>query len=454
MIIGSSLSLNAQQELSWDQYLTLVLQQNPMAQRAELIQESGIARLLEARGGFDPKFDFDYNHKDFEGTHYYGLLDGAIKVPTPFAVELKGGYERNRGIYRGEQNTVPDAGLIYAGLTAPLGEGLFMDERRFKLQKAKLGVELARQEQIIALNDLLYQASAVYFEWFKAQSLLALYNEGLELARFRVRGIRASVQQGDRAAIDTVEANLQIQLRELDVQSAEIDLQIQENLLTTFLWQDSQPAAQLISTAVPAVSAQEYRDSLGVWNMELLTNHPKLRKLAIKQRQLEFEQRWKKEQLKPTVDLVYNVLHEPINENGVSDINFRNFKGGVVFQSSLLLRKERAGVRLAELKLRDNDLDRVFTQQDLMQKATQYRVQVELMQEQLVRAQTLADNYQRMLDGERMRFENGESSLFLINTREQSYLNAREKVIETAIKLLKAKAAYYWATVTFRQLPQ
>ncbi|SKB43054.1 hypothetical protein [Dyadobacter psychrophilus] len=43
-------------------------------------------------------------------------------------------------------------------------------------------------------------------------------------------------------------------------------------------------------------------------------------------------------------------------------------------------------------------------------------------------------NYQQLVKAEKMRFSNGESSLFLINSRENKALEARQKLID-----LKAK---------------
>jgi hypothetical protein len=42
----------------------------------------------------------------------------------------------------------------------------------------------------------------------------------------------------------------------------------------------------------------------------------------------------------------------------------------------------------------------------------------------------MVDNYQALLNGEIMKSENGESSVFLINTRETELLDARIKLLK------------------------
>ena len=49
------------------------------------------------------------------------------------------------------------------------------------------------------------------------------------------------------------------------------------------------------------------------------------------------------------------------------------------------------------------------------------------------------------LKNETLRFNNGESSLFLVNTRENKVLEMQQKIIELQVKLLKAKYSLDWA---------
>jgi outer membrane protein TolC len=71
---------------------------------------------------------------------------------------------------------------------------------------------------------------------------------------------------------------------------------------------------------------------------------------------LEIDNRLKKEQLKPTLNLNYNLLNEPINSNPYNGLSINNYKWGLTFEMPLLLRKERGDLGLAKLKLQDEQL--------------------------------------------------------------------------------------------------
>ncbi|WP_221393492.1 hypothetical protein [Dyadobacter sp. NIV53] len=55
------------------------------------------------------------------------------------------------------------------------------------------------------------------------------------------------------------------------------------------------------------------------------------------------------------------------------------------------------------------------------------------------------DNYQKLVQAEQIRFANGESSLFLINSRENKALEAREKLIELKTKYFQTAYSLQWS---------
>lgn len=79
-------------------------------------------------------------------------------------------------------------------------------------------------------------------------------------------------------------------------------------------------------------------------------------------------------------------------------------------------------------------------------KMKQNRAELNTLQAQLnLMEQTLQAN-QRLLKGEEIRFSLGESSLFLINARENKLLEIQEKILETENKLLKNGLEGKWLT--------
>jgi len=67
------------------------------------------------------------------------------------------------------------------------------------------------------------------------------------------------------------------------------------------------------------------------------------------------------------------------------------------------------------------------------------------LQQQIIALQTTLNGYESLLRAEYLKFQNGESSLFLINSRESKLLEIAEKLVMTRIKYFKAQFASEWA---------
>ncbi len=74
-------------------------------------------------------------------------------------------------------------------------------------------------------------------------------------------------------------------------------------------------------------------------------------------------------------------------------------------------------------------------------KVRNYFKQFEALQKQIRTQESAYTNYQSLVKAEEMRFENGESSLFLINSREMKSLEAAEKLADLKAYLQKTTFA-------------
>ena len=189
--------------LSYDDFNAIVRQHHPVAVQSELIKQKGDATVQMARGGFDPKIGTDVSQKYFKGDQYYSLIDAGLKVPTWFGIELNAGYEQNGGSFLNPENSTSGGGLVFAGISVPVGRGLFIDERRAELRKAQIYQKSTKVEQRLMMNELLYEAGKAYWEWFQAYETLRVYEEALELAQFRFESVKQEAEAGDKPSIDT-----------------------------------------------------------------------------------------------------------------------------------------------------------------------------------------------------------------------------------------------------------
>lgn len=198
--------------MSFSEYLGYVKKFHPIAKQAELTIQIGQANLMKARGGFDPKIEVDNDRKKFKNTEYYDQLNATFKIPTWYGIELKGNFEQNSGDFLNPELFVPDDGLYSAGISASLGQGLFINERMADLKKAKFFRDQTAADREILINQILFDASVAYFNWLQAYNEVQTIETFLANAETRFQGVKRSAEQGDKAAIDSVEAKITVKI--------------------------------------------------------------------------------------------------------------------------------------------------------------------------------------------------------------------------------------------------
>lgn len=431
--------------LSYQEYLAFVKKFHPVARQAGLQLEIGEARLLQARGGFDPKIEVDYDRKEFKGTEYYDILNSTFKIPTWYGVELKANFEQNSGVYLNPQLTVPPDGLFSAGVSVDVGQGMFINERMAALRSARIFQEQSVAERDLMVNEVLYEASLAYFDWLEVYNEMAIYEEFLETANERFLGVSQNALLGEVPAIDTVEAKISVQNRLLELEQARVNL-VKERLdVSNFLWLDNNVPVELQPHMVPDRQLPAKIDTildipLDIPLETVLENHPKLRSLEFKLRALEIEQRLYRNNLLPEVNLEYNFLTP---EPEFQTLTRANYKAGVSVRIPLFLRKERGALRLANFKVQDATFDIQLNERQIENKILGVYQELESYRLQNALAADMVANYQMMLNAEERKMAFGESSLFLINTREIRLIEARLKQNELLIKFLDANARLF-----------
>lgn len=432
--------------LRFNEYLGYVKKFHPIAKQAELALSTGQANLLKARGGFDPKLDVDYARKDFKGTEYYDRLNATFKIPTWYGIELKGNFEQNEGVYINSDETVPDDGLYSAGVSLSLGRGSWINERMATLKRAKLFREQSKADRDLLVNQILFDASLAYFKWLQAYKDSRVYANFLENAQVRFIGIKKSALAGDIAAIDTVEAKIAVQNRALELEQARVTLVNQSMELSNFLWLGDNIPVNLQPNVIPDEDLDiEIDQTFEILGKPLdsfsLENHPKLKSLGFKVDGLKVDKRLKTNKLLPTIDLEYNLLTE--TPEYLNSFETEYYKGGVTFQLPLFLRKERGDLKLAKIKLMDAQLELDNAEVAIQNKVTAIYNELDSFENQNRLIGDIVDSYERMLTAEERKFSFGESSLFLINSRESKLIDAVLKQNAVQNKYFTAKAKLF-----------
>tara|TARA_R110002051_G_scaffold119068_2_gene192672 strand:+ start:412 stop:1815 length:1404 start_codon:yes stop_codon:yes gene_type:complete len=432
--------------LRFGEYLGYVKKYHPIAKQAELALATGQANLMRARGGFDPKIEVDFDQKDFKGTTYYDKLNAAFKIPTWYGLELKGKFEQNEGTYLNPENNVPEDGLYSAGISFSLGQGFWINERMATLKQAKLFREQSKADRDLLVNQILFKASLAYFDWLQAYNEMEIFNNFYANAQIRFVGIKQSALAGEIAAIDTVEAKIVVQDRALGLEQAKVRMMNKSLELSNFLWLNDNVPIELQSNVVPDSRLDEDIDTtLEIMGKPLdsfsIENHPKLKSLNYKIEGLEVDKRFKANKLLPKIDLEYNFITE--TPELINSLETQNYKAGINFQLPLFLRKERGDLKLAKFKLQDAQFELDNTQIELRNKIIAIYRELESFEVQNQLIADIVNNYQAMLTAEERKFSFGESSIFLINSRENKLIDSELKKNQVQNKYFTTKAKLF-----------
>lgn len=435
-----------QGQLSPDAFLQRVRSNHPIAKQAILLDPEAKATLLAARGGFDPKVYGDWERKSFDGKNYFNIAEGGLKLPTWYGIEGKLGYNYASGINLSPENKLPTEGQAVLGASVTLLQGLMIDERRANLFQARILQRANLAEQRLLINDLLYEATKAYWDWSLADAWIRTYEAAVRNAELRLEGIRGSWEQGDRPAIDTLEALIQVQDRQLELNNAWLYFRNARLALQNFNWEDGRAVA-IDSTLRPLPLSDLIPDAVAmVLSDTLAAQHPQVQGYRYKLESLEVDRRLKKEALKPRFDVSYNLLGDGFDLSPQnSDLFLQNYKWGIQAGFPLFFRKERGGLQLAALKIMDTEYQLTQKQQEIRNKIIAYQNELANLRQQIQLATEMRDNYDRLLAGENDKFKLGESSVFLVNSRENKLIDAQLKLAKLQAEARKAEAGLRWA---------
>ena len=427
--------------MTLDEYLGYVKQFHPTVKQANLQVSQSQAAIMQARGGFDPKIEIDYLTKQFKSKEYYTILNSAFKIPTWYGIEVKAAFDSSQGSFLNPEDNLPPNGLSSLGISIPLGQGLFINQRMASLRQAKIFNTLTIAERDLEVVNILSEAAKSYINWYRNYTEYKLYETFFNNATIRFKGIRGLISAGDKPAIDSVEAGIIVKNRKLNLEQSRIKV-IKSGLeLSNFLWLENNIPFELQPNIIPEENLENsIAETLKIngFNEINLKNHPKIISLQNKVKILEIEKRLKGDLLKPRIDFNYNYIAQ--NPVALQNFNNDNYKYGLSFTYPLFLRKERGSFRIAKFKLENAILDFDFENVSLRNKINAQIQEVNSLREQIKIATELVIDFETMLNSEERLFFFGESSIFLINARENSLLGSSLQKIDIYIRYFNSQA--------------
>ena len=443
-------SQDSLQKLSLNSFLTIVKTYHPVAQQANIIVKKASANLLSQRGAFDPVINTGGNDKTFDGINYYRNNNTQLTIPTWYGIEVQAGIEYIGGSRNDPQETLGKTS--FAGVSIPLAKNLLMDKRRAALQQAKIMQQASEQEQRILLNDLLMDAATAYWKWVQAYLASKTYQQIITVNQQRYNLVKSAWLNGDRPAIDTTEALAQLQQFEYLQNEALLLWQNAGVELSGFLWQKNTLPYNLSAQIIPQEKTEDLYDAVIFPELNQLISvaritHPELVVYNYKLSSLTIERKLMFQELLPKLDLKYNQLGKGYNIAGTATKTLfdNNYRYGINFSMPLRLSTGRGEYKLAKLKITETQLQQKQKQLDIDNKVKNYYNQLVNYKTQVVLLKKSYTNFLQLQKGEEIKFFNGESSLFLVNSRENKTQETLLKLIETAVKLNQTSLGLQWS---------
>lgn len=448
---GNTFSQDSIKSLSAEQVMQIVKQYHPVAKQASILIETAKADITIARGGFDPLLYNKVSQKTFDGTDYYKYNRPELTIPTWFGVEVTAGLENLSGSRTDPTETSGETSFF--GVTIPLAKNLLMDKRRAALQTAKIFRQASEVERRNILNNLLLDAIRSYWYWVQHYQLYKILNDAVMVNEKRVSLVKTGFRLGDRPAIDTTEAITQLQNFQVLRENAWMEFQNAGLELSVFLWSANDKPVVLPADIIPADNAtlQDIsKASLPILN-ELLdaavNNHPELLLYNYKLDALQVEKKLKFQDMLPTLNFRYNQLGKGYNvlKTATASLFENNFQYGISFGIPLRLSEGRGEYRKAKLKITETQLSQNLKQLQVENKVKTYFNELVALKNQVMIQERAYENFLRLQRAEETRFTIGESSLFLVNARENKTLEALQKLQELKTKYLVTVNALQWA---------
>lgn len=430
-------------------YTAQVLAHHPVVAQARLVESIAGNELLAARGALiDPVASVNWDRKRFGGKESYEYLVAGVKVPTSVGIDVKLGYERTRGTSFNPDRSTPTAGQFVAGVEIPLAQGILTDARRNAVAQARALRDAATGERAAAVNKLLFTAVKEYAGWYEAERRRAIADEGVALAEFRLRATEGRLRSGEAAPIDTVEAALELARRrvtQLEARSAAFAARQDVN---ANLWGPDGAPFDLAPDAVPSLGTLEAErldtTLVDAWMARAFTRHPNLVKALAKVRQARANRLLYAQELLPDATLGVSLLG---NRDSV-DLPFGGWpalggsqKLSLSAKSGVLLMKERGKFGAGRDKLAFAEWDAALVRRDVELAVRTAVNDVSVFEAILDRQREAVAQARRLRDGESRKFENGESTLFLVNSRDRTLLDEQVKLAAYEAKYAGARAA-------------
>lgn len=444
--------------LTLEDVLRIVMQHHPKLRGAEAQRRIATEKRLEKQGAFDPvfttgsdwlRFNSEVDAKTLRGKPATSRInDASVEFLTRYGLKVAAGTRFHFGKIKSPLAPTGSGGEYFVEFKLPFLRGARINEKVAAERQAILGEPLADAEYESTRLELILKAAESYWEWVAAKRKLDVARALLSLAEFRAQAVHERVKAGDLPAIDATEAELEVQRRQGGLTKSERDLQKSAFKLSLLLWA---PDGQQVLSPEPSQVPASPSNPLPFTDQQLregqefaLQRRPELKALGINRQITQVDLALAKNQRLPMVDFSFS----PGRDIGAGAIG-STLKAGVSFTLPLRQRTADGRIGQATYKLQKNDFDTLHEKQRIVTEVQDAISAINTTFERFRAAEREVALALQLEEGERTKFQLGDSTLFLVNQRERATAEARVKLIEIQAEYEQAVATFRTVTVQY-----
>lgn len=433
------------QPLALNEVLDAALRAFPGLLSVEQRKQVSEGELQTAQGGFDTLLK-SQNRWSVVGLYENNNYDVVIEQPTSFlGATFFGGWRRGTGdypVYDGKSLTASD-GEARVGVNVPLWRNRDIDRRRASLQQAELGKLIANHEYDQALLEVRRQASHRYWDWVLAGVRVRTVQQLLQVAEQRNDGILQRVAAGDIPEFEALDNQRAIIERRERLVTAQRLLE-QTAIQLSLYWRDVEGQPQL---PTPELLPNDFPNPLPKIQANVddaiataISQRPELKRLALQSQQTETELALQENQQNPAVD--FQVMGAKDIGYGKDKLNRDELYLGLNVDIPLQQRVAGGRAQVASANLQRLKWDRMGAENRVEAEVKDVLSALDAAQKRVTLSRQQHQAALQLEDGERTRFELGETTLLFVNLREIATGDALLQAADAASSLFKAQADY------------
>jgi outer membrane protein, heavy metal efflux system len=412
------------------------------------LQEKNIAEadVLAALGRFD-LVARARNDQNRLGYYDYQTFDVGVEQSLAFqGMSYSTGWTRGSGefpAYLGGLIT-RSSGEYRAGVRVPLLRDREIDSRRADLQRFRIGVRLAELSIAQQRLAILQLATRRYWDWVAAGLRYNVVKQVLDIAMARDQQLREAAQLGQIPEFDVLDNARIILQRKSQLVEAERQHQLAALDLSLYYRDDqgNPSIAALERTPAGFPPSSPLNELQLEKDIEIaLQRRPEIERLRQQRAQVEVERRLARNQEMPNIDFGLSYYQDTGTTRRVL-AGPQELRTSVSFELPLqrrnaIGRRQSADARLSQIDQRERfQKDQVATEvRDAYSAVVTAHKRAEVIREEV-------QTTKRVEDGERTRFDLGDTNLFTLNLRELATAEAEIREVNAYADYYRAYALY------------